>query len=68
MMWLREARVSSLSQEQLKIEAEKFSRKFEDLDKKTIAKVVENFEKEHKKVHQMSLTVYLKSWVAGRAK
>ena len=51
MMWLREARVSSLSQEQLKIEAEKFSRKFEDLDKKTIAKVVENFEKEHKKMH-----------------
>ena len=51
MMWLREARVSSLSQEQLKIEAKKFSRKFEDLDKKTIAKVVENFEKEHKKMH-----------------
>ena len=51
MMWLREARVSSLSQEQLKIEAEKFSRKFEDLDKKTIAKVVENIEKDHKKVH-----------------
>ena len=53
--WLTEARVSSLSQEHLKIEAEKFSGKFEDLDKKTIAKVVENFEKEHKKVHQMSI-------------
>ena len=50
MNWLTEARVSSLSQEHLKIEAEKFSGKFEDLDKKTIAKVVENFEKEHKKV------------------
>ena len=50
MKWLTEARVSSLSQEHLKIEAEKFSGKFEDLDKKTIAKVVENFEKEHKKV------------------
>ena len=49
--WLTEARVPSLSQEHLKIEAEKFSGKFEDLDKKTIAKVVENFEKEHKKVH-----------------
>ena len=51
MKWLTEARVSSLSQEHLKIEAEKFSGKFEDLDKKTIAKVVENFEKDHKKVH-----------------
>ena len=47
MKWLTEARVSSLSQEHLKIEAGKF----EDLDKKTIAKVVENFEEENKKVH-----------------
>ena len=34
MKWLTEARVSSLSQEHLKIEAEKFSGKFEDLNKK----------------------------------
>ena len=38
MNWLTEARVSSLSQEHLKIEAEKFSGKFEDLNKKNYCK------------------------------
>ena len=42
--------VSSLSQEQFKKEAIVFCEDFAEVDKKTIAKVVDDFEKEHKKV------------------
>ena len=48
--WLKEIDASSLSQEQLKKEAIVFSGDFAEVDKKTIAKVVDDFEKEHKKV------------------
>ena len=46
--WLKEINASSLSQEQLKNEAILFSEDFVEVDKKTIAKVVDDFEKEHK--------------------
>ena len=48
--WLNEIEPASLSQEKLKNEAIKFSKDFDEVDKKTIAKVVDDFEKEHKKV------------------
>ena len=48
--WLKEIEPASLSQEQLKNEAIKFSEDFVEVDKKTIAKIVNDFEKEHKKV------------------
>ena len=48
--WLKEIEPASLSQEKLKNEAVKFSKEFVEVDKKTIAKVVDDFEKEHKKV------------------
>ena len=48
--WLKEIDAPSLSQEQLKKEAIVFSEYFAEVDKKTIAKVVDDFEKEHKKV------------------
>ena len=47
---LKEIKPASLSQEKLKNEAIKFSKEFVEVDKKTIAKVVDDFEKEHKKV------------------
>ena len=47
--WLNEIEPASLSQEKLKNEAIKFSKDFDEVDK-TIAKVVDDFEKEHKKV------------------
>ena len=62
MKWLTEARVSSLSQEHLKIEAEKTS------TKKLLQRLLRTLKKNTKKCMQMSLTVYLKSWVAWRAK
>ena len=48
--WLKEIDASSLSQEQLKKEAIVFSEEFAEVDKKTITKVIDDFEKEHKKV------------------
>ena len=48
--WLKEIDASSLSQEQLKKEAVVFSGDFVEVDEKTITKVVDDFEKEHKKV------------------
>ena len=48
--WLKEIEPASLSQEKLKNEAVKFSKEFVEVNKKTIAKVVDDFEKEHKKV------------------
>ena len=48
--WLKEIDAPSLSQEQLKKEAIVFSEYFAEVDKKTIAKVVDDFEKEHKQV------------------
>ena len=48
--WLKEIEPASLSQEKLKNEAVKFSKEFVEVDKKTIAKAVDDFEKEHKKV------------------
>ena len=49
-MWLKEINASCLSQEKLKLEAMKFSEKFDNVDKKTISKICDNFEKEHKKI------------------
>ena len=48
--WLKEIDAPSLSQEQLKKEAIVFSEYFAEVDKKTIAKVVDDFEKVHKQV------------------
>ena len=48
--WLKEIEPASLSQEKLKNEAIKFSKEFVEVDKKTIAKVVDDFEIEHKQV------------------
>ena len=48
--WMNEIEPASLSQEKFKNEAIKFSKDFDEVDKKTIAKVVDDFEKEHKKV------------------
>ena len=49
-MWMKESNASGLSQEQLKLEATKFSKIFSNVDKKTIAKVCDMFEKEEKLV------------------
>ena len=49
-IWLTEANASGLSQEQLKLEAMKFSGIFDNVDKKTISKLCDNFEKEHKQI------------------
>ena len=49
-MWLKEINASCLSQEKLKLEAMKFSEKFDNVDKKTISKICDDFEKEHKKI------------------
>ena len=47
---MKETNASGLSQEQLKIEAMKFSEIFSNVDKNTISKVCEIFEKEEKLV------------------
>ena len=47
---MKETNASGLSQEQLKIEAMKFSEIFSNVDKKTISKVCDIFEKEEKLV------------------
>ena len=49
-MWLKEINASCLSQEKLKLEAMKFSEKFDNVDKKTISKICDDFDKELKKV------------------
>ena len=49
-MWMKETNASGLSQEQLKLEATKFSKMFSNIDKKTISKVCDIFEKEDKLV------------------
>ena len=49
-MWLTKINASGLTQEQLKLEAMKYSETFNNVDKKTISKMCDNFEKEHKKV------------------
>ena len=41
--WMKETNASGLSQEQLKIEAMKFSEIFSNVDKKTISKVCDIF-------------------------
>ena len=47
---MKESNASGLSQEQLKLEATKFSKIFSNVDKKTISKVCDIFEKEEKLV------------------
>ena len=49
-VWMKETNASGLSQEQLKLEATKFSKMFSNIDKKTISKVCNIFEKEEKLV------------------
>ena len=49
-VWMKETNTSGLSQEQLKLEATKFSKMFSNVDKKTISKVCDIFEKEDKLV------------------
>ena len=49
-VWMKETNTSGLSQEQLKLEATKFSKMFSNIDKKTISKVCNIFEKEEKLV------------------
>ena len=49
-MWMNDTNASGLSQDQLKIEAMKFSEIFSNVDKKTISKVCDIFEKEEKLV------------------
>ena len=49
-MWMKDTNASGLSQDQLKIEAMKFSEIFSNVDKKTISKVCDIFEKEEKLV------------------
>ena len=66
--WLKEIEPASLSQEKLKNEAVKFSKEFVEVDKKTIAKVVDDFEKEHKKVvADVSHSVF-EEWVVKTGK
>ena len=48
--WLMEIKATSLSQEELKSKAVMFCEDFGEVDKKTISKIVEDFEKEHKRV------------------
>ena len=43
-----EIKATSLSQEELKSKAVMFCEDFGEVDKKTISKIVEDFEKEHK--------------------
>ena len=45
-----EIKATSLSQEELKSKAVMFCEDFGEVDKKTISKIVEDFEKEHKRV------------------
>ena len=45
-MWLKEINASCLSQEKLKLEAMKFSEKFDNVDKKTISKICDDFDPE----------------------
>ena len=45
-----EIKATSLSQEKLKSKAVMFCEDFGEVDKKTISKIVEDFEKEHKRV------------------
>ena len=65
--WLNEIEPASLSQEKLKNEAIKFSKDFDEVDK-TIAKVVDDFEKEHKKVVADVHILFLKKWVVKKGK
>ena len=41
-MWLKDIDVSGISQEKLKLEAMKFSEKFDNVDKKTISKICDD--------------------------
>ena len=45
-----EIKATSLSQEELKSKAVMFCEDFGEVDKKTISKIVEDFETEHKRV------------------
>ena len=45
-----EIKATSLSQEELKSKAVMFCEDFGEVDKKTISKIVEDFENEHKRV------------------
>ena len=48
--WLMEINATKLSQEKLKSKAVMFCEEFGEVDKKTISKIVEDFEKEHNRV------------------
>ena len=50
-----EIKATSLSQEELKSKAVMFCEDFGEVDKKTISKIVEDFEKEHKRVVSNSI-------------
>ena len=57
--WIDEKNVSTLSQEQLKLEASKFCKKFSNLNKKTVLRCVEEFVKEEKKqIAEVSLIIF----------
>ena len=57
--WLKEIEPASLSQEKLKNEAVKFSKEFVEVDKKTIAKVNDDFETSQElRMLSRSLSVY----------
>ena len=67
-MWLKEINASCLSQEKLKLEAMKFSEKFDNVDKKTISKICDDFEKNTRKFGKKLHTTYLRRWVVQMAK
>ena len=59
-VWMKETNASGLSQELLKLEATKFSKMFSNIDKKTISKVCNIFEKEEKLVLKAALHAIFK--------
>ena len=63
-----EIKATSLSQEELKSKAVMFCEDFGEVDKKTISKIVEDFEKEHKRVVANFQIQFLKKWVDKKAK
>ena len=63
-----EIKATSLSQEELKSKAVMFCEDFGEVDKKTISKIVEDFEKEHKRVVTMFQIQFLKKWADKKAK
>ena len=56
--WLVEINATKLSQEKLKSKAVMFCEEFGEVDKKTISKIVEDFEKEHNRIITIAMLIF----------